>query len=250
MPSLKQEYGEMTSANKVDTSNFLQYLDSHFVPEIDLKEDTKKTQMSIEADTEAKAKNPFSCHHSTKDSSCETQEVNLKYKGQKNSYTKGTFAERVDVLYKTLIRSIRRYLWDLFCQDHNPKEINDRAKASSVFKQKLTEFSTKYFQDYLQSNDPEQTEIFLENLATFMTNKFWIPDNSFRIRKFRTLLNVNLKQYSSYKYKQFFKLEGCVTFFKILSAAGFLDKIIEAYPKLNQSQESYQKIISEILNTL
>ena len=41
------------------------------------------------------------------------EKVDLTYKGQKHKFTKGVNAERRDVLYKSLIRATRRYLWKI-----------------------------------------------------------------------------------------------------------------------------------------
>lgn len=255
MPVVKQEdQSSLIPVKKEGSNNFLEYLDSHFVPEIDLKDDPKQeiknAKISLAMDSEPKEKGKLGSNVSTKDSFIESSEVNLKYKGQKNSFSKGTYAERVDVVYKTLLRSIRRYLWEIFTQEHNPKEIKDRAKSSQTFKGMLTEFSSRYFQSALQqvSESEDSEQLFLENLASFMTNKFWIPDNSFRIRKFRGLITANLKQYSAHKYCQLFNLEGCVEFFKVLETSGFAARIIDAYPKLAESRDSYLKVVSDIIN--
>ena len=79
--------------------------------------------------------------------------------------------------------------------------------------------------------DEERKQLFIENLASFLTVKYWIPENSFRIRKFRCLIKQNVKQYSIHKYETFFGLEGCVDFFRTLQNSGFISKIIDAYPK-------------------
>ena len=61
-----------------------------------------------------------------------SQEVKLNYKGNKNKKTKGVYSERADVIKKTLIRSIRRYLYNLFTKDFDIKSITDNKKSSQV----------------------------------------------------------------------------------------------------------------------
>ena len=80
--------------------NFLEFLNKHFKPEINLTpniEDIKSLQNNLKEPTYS-----------------DNNEINLNYKGHKNMWEKGKNAERRDVVYKTFIRSVRRYLWSLF----------------------------------------------------------------------------------------------------------------------------------------
>lgn len=63
-----------------------------------------------------------------------------KYRGQKNNNLNGTNAQRIDVLRKTLIRSIKRYLHEKFTQEYTlPKP---KSKFSSTY---YTECLTKFY---------------------------------------------------------------------------------------------------------
>ena len=77
--------------------------------------------------------------HSTKNSKksinedLKTEEVNLEYRGNKSNFIKGKFAERYDVICKTLIRSVRRYLWELFEKQFDVS-ILSKGKPSDLYK--------------------------------------------------------------------------------------------------------------------
>ena len=115
-----------------DPESFLAYLDNHFIPEVQLEEDQKVQKINFKTETKKDT--------AKESSSKEICQVKLNYKGQKNDYCKGTFAERVDVVYKTLLRSVKRYLWDLFLSQFDIKTITDKPKSSKIFRQMLEEF--------------------------------------------------------------------------------------------------------------
>ena len=75
---------------------FLEYLDKHFQPEINLDEIEEQIFGFKDINSQIK----------------------LNYKGHKHMNEKGKNAERRDVAYKTFIRSIRRYLWELFSKKY------------------------------------------------------------------------------------------------------------------------------------
>ena len=62
-----------------------------------------------------------------------TEEVNLEYRGNKSNFSKGKFAERYDVICKTLIRAVRRYLWELFEKQFDVS-ILSKGKPSDLYK--------------------------------------------------------------------------------------------------------------------
>ena len=74
----------------------------NFKPEINLAEDDNNQNLSFKS-----AENP-------KKEDLDIGEINLIYRGQKNMFESGKNAHRYDVLYKTFIRAVRRYLWMLF----------------------------------------------------------------------------------------------------------------------------------------
>ena len=49
-------------------------------------------------------------------------------------------------------------------------------------------------------------------------------------------------------YEKFFAIEAIVEFFKAMDISGITKNMIEAYPKLNESKEMYQKISKSIQN--
>lgn len=57
-----------------------------------------------------------------------------------------------------------------------------------------------------------------------------------------------MKSFDSKNYKKLLLCEGISTIFRLISEAGFVDKIIEVYPKLNSSRDSYLKVADNMIN--
>lgn len=91
------------------------------------------------------------------------EQVAIRYRGQKNNYLNGANAHRVDVLFKTLIRSLRRYLNEKLTQEYTlPKP---KSKSSSAnYTECLTKFYAKDFKPFADAEgcigaDEERTLI-------------------------------------------------------------------------------------------
>ena len=213
-PELVQEKDSLHKPNfkdfntSTDPEEFINFLDNHFIPEIKLEEESQVPSITFsdkneDIELDSSIKGSISGDNRNK--------VKICYTGNKNRYKKGTFAERIDVVYKTLLRSTRRYVWALFTSEFNIKSITDRKRSSHIFKNMVEKFYGKHYKEFhhqIKDVTEEDEEIFLENLATFLTKNYWVPENTFRIRRFRTLMTSNVNQYSSKKYKLFFEYPG------------------------------------------
>ena len=101
----------------------------------------------------------------TQESPKKGDEVNLNYKGNKHYRGKGTNAERIDILYKNFLRSIRRYLWHMFTSEYDIKQIKGWKQSREAYIKYLKEFYEKHFQKcFHQIYNPSEKdeEIFIE----------------------------------------------------------------------------------------
>ena len=57
-----------------------------------------------------------------------------------------------------------------------------------------------------------------------------------------------IKSFKSIDYRRFFMTSGVSELFRIMIDTGFIDRIINAYPKLTSSRDSHQKIAMNIAN--
>ena len=113
---------------------FIEYLDNFFKPEIDLSEQQPYETAPV----------------GTKES-----KVNIFYRGQKNNFLKGKNAERKDVIHKTLLRGVIRFLWEKFTAEHDVSGMT-KSKAKAEYQKSLRSFIEKYFFS-TSSSVPERT---------------------------------------------------------------------------------------------
>lgn len=91
------------SNNTKSPELFLKYLDKYFKPEINLcSENNEENSLG---DSFKDTKNN------------QIDEIKLNYKGHKHMNDKGKNAERRDVAYKTFIRSVRRFMSQVFANE-------------------------------------------------------------------------------------------------------------------------------------
>jgi hypothetical protein len=103
--------------------DFIEYLDNYFKPEIDLSE--KKLFETAPIETKA-------------------SKINIFYRGQKNNFVKGKNAERKDVIHKTLLRGIRRFLWEKFTNEYDLSIIS-KVNSATEYRKSLRSFIEERF---------------------------------------------------------------------------------------------------------
>mmetsp|Transcript_26401 Transcript_26401/g.23331 ORF Transcript_26401/g.23331 Transcript_26401/m.23331 type:complete len:146 (+) Transcript_26401:830-1267(+) len=127
----------------------------------------------------------------------------LNDKENKNNQVKGIHSERKDILQKNFLRSIRRFLWNLFVTEFDIKEINDKPKSSRLYSKMMMELYTKYFKDIHCKKfnaDKDLEELFLVICSGLMTAKYCVLNNSQRNKKFKYLVKKVMKNYSYTDY--------------------------------------------------
>lgn len=102
------------------------------------------------------------------------------YKGNNRLHLTGVNAHRKDVVFKTLARSIRRYLWFVFSKTYDTKLLG-KFKKSKVFKEFVWEFYNKNIKaksPTALSLDEDQEESVWFYIGTMMTKDHLFPDES------------------------------------------------------------------------
>ena len=216
---------------------FLRFLDTDFRPEINLSAETEDlfTGRKVEI---------------AKNNEIKVEEVNLTYRGHKHMFSKGKYAERGDVVYKTFIRAVRRFLWTLFEQDFDVSLLKDN-KNSDSFKLLTKKFYEKYFKQYVDFeidtiNVSEDEICFI--LSTLMTNKYSFAHKTDKHRKFISQFELIYHKFSKWSYQKFFDSEKISFVFKLLMDSGIVARLIKAYPKLSESNEVYLKVAKNIID--
>lgn len=75
--------------------------------------------------------------------------INLSYRGQKHDFMIGKYAARHDVLYKTLLRTMRRFLWELYTQRFRDSPLKSNKKASQTYQFRIEIMAQDLFSSYL-----------------------------------------------------------------------------------------------------
>ncbi|CAI2386337.1 unnamed protein product [Moneuplotes crassus] len=193
--------------------------------------------------SEIKQKDPIPYNLTQEASLCAP---NLRYKGNKNSHKKGKFADRADVINKTIMRSIKRYLWELYISEleEPPRRVLKSNKEYYFYLEKMFK---KYFLDIFK-NKYGESEVLQEKVkqvfSLMMTLDYNIPAKTPFFVSLKRRVKIIMKKYSIFQYTQFFKVQGVLEFFEILKKSGITEKIIQSYPKLSDSREKVEDILT------
>lgn len=162
---------------------------------------------------------------------------------------KAQYADRRDVVYKTLLRSVRRFLWDDFTAEIGDVAFSSKTRGCDIFQSHLSSFHKQNFKDSPAIFENLQTEKeFLDCVSVFMTHHYLIPKRSTGSKKISLMLKKIVKKFSPKLYTKFFKLQGVSEFFKILKDSGYIYKIIDAYPNMKKCEDQYIKAVDSIIN--
>jgi len=158
-----------------DTNEFITYLQTKFVSEINLAE----TDQSILSFGKSKV-----C---SKEQDLVENEDTIWNK----SFRKAEHGDRRDVVYKTLLRSLRRHLWNLFKAQNSPLPKMRKNRACPQFYTLLQKFFKNLFStevlEKFTKNEEEQ-EYIMEMFAAIMTKSYITPDRSEEIKMYTHLL--------------------------------------------------------------
>ena len=207
---------------------FLRYLDTNFKSEINLAIDDK-SQLFMASSAKVSKKEDMV-----------VEDVNLAYRGQKHMFKKGKNADRYDVLFKTFIRAVRRYLWELFEKDFDVSLFQNK-KISEKYRQFVIKFYDKYFKQYSCAKDVpiDETGNIYFIFGIFLSNKCSFPFKSDRQRKFKIFFESVCLKFSKARSQRFLLWENISEFFKMLLNSGFINSMIDVYPKLLEAKDLY-----------
>lgn len=255
----------------VDPESFISYLDNNFRPEIILCE-PKSPFINVEEGVKRKkneglmslplnSPNPMiddefritpiiETMNKEEDSATPSEHnksVYLFYRGQKHSLAKGMFSERRDVIFKTLIRAVRRYLWELFAQEEGLNPRITKMKKNE-FKSRTQGFYNRLFKAQFGAFSESKNNELASILAIFMTSYLKFPKKSEEERRLTNTLKQMCKNFSIASYTQLFMNKSVREFFSLLSISGTINKIIALYPKMSDSSELYLRAVDRIIN--
>ena len=196
-----------TGIQIVSNEDFIEYLDNHFVPEIDLSTHNKAHSVEITRkvlDT------------------IEAPEVNLSYRGQKNNIEKGKFAERNDVILKTLLRTTRRFLWQIFKDENEDKKFIK--KSSNEYNSAIVEFYKKHlkpFSNVVEGYNEDMESILMFYMSTLMTsNHIYKKGDHESFKHIIILMKKVMKTFANSTYYRLLKIQTSRTYFCCYRKAG------------------------------
>ena len=236
----KNNNNEKSSRLPTDSASeeFQTFFDSNINREINLLTDSNE-QLQFDA--------PF---ENIEKINSQNWEVNLSYRGNKHRFGKGKNAERRDVLYKNFIRATRRYLCSLFEKEFDTS-LMPIYKPSELFKQNVKTFYEKYFKQFadneISSNEENEKEI-LFIISTILTNKYSFPYKTDKDRKVMAQFESINQKFSKISYERFFILNNIPEIFNMFIKSGVVNQMIDAYPKLSESRDSYLKTAKSIVD--
>lgn len=233
-----------TDSNKAEES-----LNGDCSTTLDFKDVGKSqaTRQAVLKDQTFELKDPYVTNSRCSD--FKTVYINSMYRGKRKTATKGTNAERYDVVYKTLLRSLRRYLWNIFTatyfidekKKNKPKNYNDCLIS--------------FYDNVLKPEDGQEADIsdkqkkmIIYTLNSLMCTKFRIKRDSCIQRNLSSTLNSCLKDFSTQKYRNLFRNEGVRLLFLLIQNRGIIDKMLLTYSHLDTSRENYYKAVKKIAN--
>ena len=164
--------------------------------------------------------------------------------------SKGRYAERRDVLYKCFIRATRRYLWEMFEKDFDVSQM-PFGRPSKLFQQNVKKFYEKHFRQFEDptiSRSIDKEDSICELLGVILTKNYSYSNRTNRYRAIATSFQAAYKKFSIVAYVRLFRTEYVCELFKILKDSGVIHKMIQAYPKLSESNDSYLRVLDSIVD--
>lgn len=227
-----------------ENKGFIDYLDNCFQSELKL-EDADLLKLKPEHSSEEEKSTTLVDQDDTRDTP-KAQKVKLNYRGQKNHISKGVNAGRKDVQVKTLLRSVRRYLWEIFTDSYDTSGYKKNLSCPT-FRKDVEAFCQTHFSEVTPSTKAD-AEMVVQYISSLLTNKHVINKREVQTRKFDRNLNKVLKNFSLKAYQAMLNEDSFRQIFRVLKSSGIIDEIIQAYPRLSwdDTQASYRELIDSI----
>ena len=85
-------------------------------------------------------------------------------------------------------------------------------------------------------------------LGVLMTSKYSWPNKKENVVKFASIFKSITKTFSPRTYAKFFSFEGVSELFTALYESRIFEEMIEAYPKMKESNSAYIEAVKTIIN--
>ena len=109
----------------------------------------------------------------------------------------------------------------------------------------VIEFYDTRFRVYANDEDINNDEAHQKYefiISIMICNKHSYPNKTESQRKFISLFESIFQRYSKKAYDRLFKVPYVCDVFKILMNSGFIENMIQSYPKLYESRETYHRM--------
>ena len=217
---------------------FLDYLDKNVKQEINL---TESAQLS----TSFNYKPP---------------EVNLIYRGQKHNFDRGVNSERKDVLWKNLLRALRRYLWGLFKSEFDTSEFT-RVDRKRIYNKSVWKFVDLHLwkcpsvemlsspSDEVPSCPEELRFLHICHIvSSIMTEELIFKQKFDKGNRLRAISRKWFVTFTKKDYHAFFRYPNMDKFFEVLLNSGMAKDLVQAYPKFKELEGNYFSLIESLVD--
>lgn len=167
-----------------------------------------------------------------------------------NNHQKGCHAERKDVISKTYMRTIRRYLWELFTNKYDIEDVPCN-RPSEQLDNYVKDFFQEHFissWEFIKNYSESKESLLLELLLILMTDNYSIKKKHPKMIRVRGLIKKAMKSYLIPTYTRLMKSEVFQEIVVLLTKSGLIDKMISSYPRLNESKQIYLEFNNSIIS--
>ena len=176
-----------------------------------------------------------------------TKSIRINYKGNRNYRRKSKYSELPDVLNKNLIRSLRRYLAEMFEKaDYNINSLETNESQQKAFE--------SFYQEHLksvsmtaQTISQEDESIVIQILEAFLSFDSTFVNETEELTETKLNIRNILKVYTRKMFRILKKTIGFNKFLAIIEEVGIFDKVIDLYPVFAKSKEAYHNAKNVLL---
>ena len=126
---------------------------------------------------------------------------------------------------------------------------------SKIYLMTINKWVNEFFSEYFKStydelyddNEMKRNEV-IYLLSILLSDQYSFPSKTAKMRRYQIVVKSWMKVFNSSYYKRFFAINGVWELFSVLHNSGYISKIIDSYPKLSSSKDSYLKIAKNIIN--
>ena len=164
---------------------------------------------------------------------------------------KAVHAERKDVIYKSLLRNVKRFLWKKFLSEAGPIKFSKRKRGWNLFKEKVGIFYEKHFKEHFQESlksDEITEDLIKEVLGCFLNLYIITPERSQTTKLYTRPLRKAMKSFSPFVYSELFEFRWIQYFFQLLKSWGIIEEILESCVNLKMWKDSYERAVESIIS--